>query len=127
MPSFWQHATKETHPSLPTVELAAYLAVSHFNDGSDSFTLVLKELRITPRLHCSIIDCVIPAERALISPRRENIRNWKKGYSDHLDAIEGPQYEARTELIINFKCFFLRFHVLDMFSHCKHYLKNHLR
>ena len=53
MPSFWQHATKETHPGLPTVELAAYLAVSHFNDGSDSITLVLKELGITPRLHCS--------------------------------------------------------------------------
>ena len=53
MHSFWQYATKETHSSLPTVELAAYLAVSHLNDGSGSITLVLKELGITPRLHCS--------------------------------------------------------------------------
>ena len=29
----WQCATKETHSSLPTVELAAHLAVSHFKMG----------------------------------------------------------------------------------------------
>ena len=65
----WQHATKQTHCGLPTVELAAYLAVPHFNDGSDSIKLVLKELGITPGLHCSKackkLDynryCVIPA------------------------------------------------------------------
>ena len=47
----WQRATKETHSGLPTVELAAYLAVSHYNDGAISIMCVLKELGITPGLH----------------------------------------------------------------------------
>ena len=37
----WQQATKETHSGLNTVELAVYLAVSHFNDGAGSIILVL--------------------------------------------------------------------------------------
>jgi len=32
----WQCVTKEAHSGLPTVELASYLAVSHFNDGAIS-------------------------------------------------------------------------------------------
>jgi len=47
----WQHATKETHSGLPTVELAAYLAVSYYNDGAISIMHVLKELGITPGFH----------------------------------------------------------------------------
>ena len=63
-------------------QLAADIGVSHFNDGLESIKLALKELGITPGLHCSeackkswtMIDCIMPAERALISPRRgENI------------------------------------------------------
>ena len=99
----WQRATKETHSGLPTVELAAYLAVSHFNDGSDSVKLVLKELGITPGLHCSEACKKLDYNRLRHArrkssdqskERRKQIRNWKKGYSDHLEAIEGPQYEA---------------------------------
>ena len=26
--------------------------------------------------------------------RREQLRNWRKGYSDRLEANEGPSYEA---------------------------------
>jgi len=36
-----QQATKETHSGLNTVELAVYLAVSHFNDNAGSIILVL--------------------------------------------------------------------------------------
>lgn len=34
----WQRATKETHSGLNTVELAVFLAVSHFNDGAGSIS-----------------------------------------------------------------------------------------
>jgi len=44
----WQQATKETHPSLPTIELATFLAVAHISDGSSALTRVLKELGIVP-------------------------------------------------------------------------------
>ena len=48
----WQRATKETHSSLPTVELATFLALSHFNDGAKAIMCVLKELVIAPGTHC---------------------------------------------------------------------------
>ena len=99
----WQRATKETHSGLPTVELAAHLAVSHFNDGSVSLKLVLKELGITPGAHCSQACKKLEYDRLHHAHRkssdqskeqRKQIRNWKKGYSDHLEAFEGLQYEA---------------------------------
>lgn len=49
----WQRATKETHSSLPTVELATSLGVTHFNDGSSVLIAVLQELGITPGRHCT--------------------------------------------------------------------------
>ena len=49
----WQRATKETHSGLPTVELAGYLTVSHFNNGATSIKCVLKELGVTPGPHCN--------------------------------------------------------------------------
>jgi len=48
----WQRATKGTHSSLPTVELATFLAVAHFNDGSSVLNYVLKELDVVPGRHC---------------------------------------------------------------------------
>ena len=48
----WQRATKETHSGLAVVELATFLAVSHFNDGSEALSLILQELRINPGVHC---------------------------------------------------------------------------
>ena len=54
----WQQATKETHPSLPTIELATFLAVAHISDGSSALTRVLKELGIVPS-----------------SPRKKHVQN----------------------------------------------------
>lgn len=45
-------ATKETHASAPTVELATFLAVSHFNDGATILVSILEVLRIVPGNHC---------------------------------------------------------------------------
>jgi len=96
----WQRATKETHSGLPTVELAAYLAVSYYNDGAISIMHVLKELGITPGFHCKQacekLDCNRQCHARRKSSdnsreRRKKLRNYKKGYSDHLEALEGPQ------------------------------------
>ena len=48
----WQRATKEMHASTPTVELATFLAVGHFNDGSQTLLTVLEALGIDPGYHC---------------------------------------------------------------------------
>jgi len=40
----WQRATKETHASTPTVELATFLAVGYFNDEAQTLVSVLEEL-----------------------------------------------------------------------------------
>lgn len=48
----WQRATKETHSGLVVVELAAFLAVSHFNNGAKTLMFVLEELDIDPGCHC---------------------------------------------------------------------------
>lgn len=99
----WQRATKETHSSLPTVELATFLAVAHFNDGSSVLTEVLKELNIIPGRHCKKACAKLESERIRHSrrksgeparKRRKQLRNWRKGYSDRLEANEGPSYEA---------------------------------
>ena len=44
----WQQATRETHSSLPIVELATFLADSHFNEGSKALVLILETLSIVP-------------------------------------------------------------------------------
>lgn len=49
----WQRATKETHSSLPIVELATFLAVSHFNEGSRALVLILETLSIVPGSDCT--------------------------------------------------------------------------
>ena len=86
-----------------TVELAVFLAVSHFNDGAGSISLVLKKLGINPRVHCKSV-CKKPdhnrlrhscRKRAEHSKKtRRQIRNFKKGYTETLEALEGPHYEA---------------------------------
>ena len=73
----WQRATKETHSGLNTVELAVFLAVSHFNDGAVSISLVLQKVRNQPRstlqecLQKTTIDYAILAERVQSIQRRE--------------------------------------------------------
>ena len=103
MHSFGNVLQRRPNSGLSAVELAASLAVSHFNDGSDSIKLVLKKLGITPGLHCSEACKKLDYNRLRHArrkssnqskERRKRIRNRKKGYSDHLEAIEGPQYEA---------------------------------
>ena len=37
----WQRATKETNSTLPTVELATFLALAHFNDSAKALTCVV--------------------------------------------------------------------------------------
>jgi len=77
--------------------------VSHFNNGATSIKCVLKELGVTPGLHCNQACKKLDYNREWYArrkssdeskKRRKQIRNWKKGYSDHLESIEGPQYEA---------------------------------
>lgn len=77
--------------------------MSHFKDGSVSLKLVLKELGITPGAHCSQACKKLEYDRLHHAHRKSSdqskeqqkqIRNWKKGYSDHLEAFEGLQYEA---------------------------------
>ena len=68
----WQRATKETHSGLNTVELAVFLAVSHFNDGAGSIILVLEECTVrTPTQNLTMTDCAVLAERAVSIHRRE--------------------------------------------------------
>ena len=99
----WQRATKETHSGLAVVELARFLAVSHFNDGANSINLVLQELGIEPGAHCMRACTKLDHDRIRHSRRkstesgkrrRKQLRNFKKGYIDHLDALEDVQYEA---------------------------------
>ena len=106
----WQRATKETHSSLPTVELATFLALCHFNDGAKAITCVLKELSIEPGSHrrnaCAKLDHhrLGHSKRkgsAEAKKRRKHLRNWKKGCSKKLEAREGPSYGARDFKLYN--------------------------
>lgn len=99
----WQRATKETHSGLAIVELATFLAVSNFNDGAISISLVLQELGIEPGVNCISANKKLDNNRLRNSnykslestrKRRKQLRNFKKGYIDSLEAIEGVQYEA---------------------------------
>lgn len=79
---------QETHSALNTVELAVFLAVSHFNDGASSISLVLQKLGIKPGVHwknaCKKNDhnrlCHSRRKSADHSEkRRRQIRNFTKG------------------------------------------------
>jgi len=77
--------------------------VSHFNNGATSIKCVLKELGITPGLHCNHACKKLDYKRERHAhrkssdepkKRRKQIGNLKKGFSGHLESIEGPQFEA---------------------------------
>ena len=100
---FHCHATKETHSGLVVVELAAFLAISHFNDGAKALIFILEELGIDAGCHCIAACHKLDYNRVRHSmrkssgqakKRRKHLRNWKKGYSETLEAREGPFYEA---------------------------------
>lgn len=86
----WQRATKETHSGLAVVELAVFLAVSHFNDGAMSIGSIPQELGIYPGLHCIRASTKLDHNRLRHSRRkssqeakkRRKLRNLKKGYID---------------------------------------------
>ena len=99
----WQRAPKETHSSLPTVEIATYLAIGIFNDGAKTIMDVLQKLGLEPGLHCLAACKKIDRKRMLFAKvksaekaksRRRAIRNKKKGYSDALEDTEGLQYKS---------------------------------
>ena len=99
----WQRATKETHSSLPTVELATYLAVGHYNNGCATLLSVLENLDITPGVHCTSACKKFDADRIRHSrrkssektkKRRRRVRHKKKGFRDTQEAKEGTSYEA---------------------------------
>ena len=101
----WQRATKETHSGLNTVELAVFLAVSHFNDGASSISLVLQKLGINPGVHCKKACKKVDHDRLRHSrrksaehskKRRRQIKNLKKGYTDTLEALEGPTMKLES-------------------------------
>ena len=99
----WQRAPKVMHSGLPTVELATYLAVGIFNDGSGTLLSILEELGIQPGVHCVRACKKLDRERLYhlvyknsdrAKKRRRAIRNKKKGFAEALEVAEGLQYEA---------------------------------
>lgn len=68
----WQRATKETHSSLPTVQLATYLAVGQFNDGCKTILSVLENLGIDPGVHLSKASKKIDKDRIRHSRRKSS-------------------------------------------------------
>ena len=99
----WQHAPKELHSSLATVETATYLAVCQFNDGATSISNVLAEQNIISGIHCReklrSIDHkrITDAKRKSsekAKERRKAIRNRKRGFADNFAEEEGPLYET---------------------------------
>ena len=99
----WKRAPKVSHSSLPTVRLATFLALSHFNDGCKTVAYVLEELGFEPGVHCLKAGRKEDIDRLELSVykstekakrRRRAIRNRKKGYSDELEEQEGPQYKS---------------------------------
>lgn len=73
----WQRATKETHSGLAVVELAVFLAVSHFNDGAMSIGSIPQELGIYPGLHCIRASTKLDHNR-LRHSRRKSSQEAKK-------------------------------------------------
>ena len=83
--------------------MATSLAISHFNDGAKALIFILEELDIDPGCHCIAACQKLDYNRVRHSirksseqakKRRKHLRNWKKGYSETLEAREGPSYEA---------------------------------
>ena len=66
----WQRATKETHVSTPTVELVTFLAVGHFNDGSQTPSTILEAFGIDPGYHCRKPCKKLDHDRIRHSPRK---------------------------------------------------------
>ncbi|XP_046862956.1 uncharacterized protein LOC124456591 [Xenia sp. Carnegie-2017] len=96
-------ATKETHSSLPTLELATFLPVGVFNDGSKAILDVLQNMGITPGYNTKAGMKKMDYDRLRHSTRkgsekqkswRKRIRQRKKGYFDKLTEKEGTHYEA---------------------------------
>lgn len=69
------------------IELAAFLAVSNFNNGAKALMFVLEELNIDPGCRCIAAcqkfdyDRICHSIRKSTEPakkRRKHLRNWKK-------------------------------------------------
>ena len=80
----WQRATKETHSNLPIVELATFLAVSHFNDeGSKALVLILETLSTVPGSHCTNA-CRKLDQRRIKNAQRKSTEGAKKKKTEKL-------------------------------------------
>ena len=99
----WQRAPKTKHSSLPTAELATYLAIGHFNDGSKTIKSILLELGLEAGKFCEAGCRKIDRQRMDQSrrqstdkakTRRRALRNKRKGYKDTLEDREGLQYQS---------------------------------
>ena len=99
----WQHATKQTHSNLPTVDLATNLAVGVFNDGARTIKSVLEHLGIKAGRYTKNAcknqdgDHLRDAIRNNLKEtknRRKKIRQRKKSYTENLTEKEGTVYEA---------------------------------
>ena len=99
----WQRATKQTHSSLPTLELATNLAVGVFNDGAGTIKSVVEHLGIKAGIHTKKAckkqdhDRLRDSARKNLEKtkkRRKKIRQRKKGYNETLTEMEGTVYEA---------------------------------
>ena len=99
----WQRAPKTIHSGLPTVEIAAHLAIAVFNDGGKAIVNVLESLEIEPGAYCKSFFKQLDKRRLYhasyksgekAKKRRKGIRSRKRGFSDELEATEGVQYEA---------------------------------
>ena len=84
------------------METATYLAICHFNDGAKSIARVLDFLGIDPGYNCLKICKYLDQERLRhaqikssekAKKRRKQIRNFKKGYSERQQEIEGEMYK----------------------------------
>ena len=85
--------------SLPTVQLATYLAVGQFNDGCKIILSVLENLGIDPEVHLSKASKKIDKDGIRHSRRkssdiskrcRRKIRQAKRGYNETQEAKETP-------------------------------------
>ena len=101
----WQRATKETHSSLPTIQLSTYLAIGYFNEGAKTLENILLTPGIVPgRFSESLVEKsnqeriyrpkVKSSEKAM--KMRRGIRNKTIGYCEAVLMNEGLQYEIRA-------------------------------
>ena len=99
----WQRARKTTHSGLVVVELPTFLAISHFNDGTTTITMVLVEMGIKSGFHCFKANKKHDYSRLRHSQRKSTpaakigvnrFETGKREYTESLEAKEGQQYEA---------------------------------